>query len=389
MKRTFTMFTGARCAFFTKIACVAILLLCAGSVSAQEANDEDENEIFKLGIEARFDYLNEAVAGKHYGGKSGLKVRYLNLRMDGTIGSKFSYSWRQRFNKVNSASDFVDNMDWLHLTYQPTKNWGISAGKQVVMIGGWEYDRAPIDLYFCSEYWNNVACYQLGASVTFTTNKGNDHLTLQACHSPYLKSPINIGKNSEGEPVLKADLFAYNLLWSGTHGFYSALHSVNFSEYARNKFDVYVVLGNQFTFGDAKIQLDLMNRGTSAEELLFQNFSVMGEFSYLIAKRVNIFARATYDKVGNNYPEGLFVYPGTEMTRVGGGVEYFPLGGKGNRDVRIHAAYAYNFGKNTNPAGTALDKGSYLTVGLTWRIDIISAARNIINKCVDKRSCEL
>jgi hypothetical protein len=87
------------------------------------------------------------------------------------------------------------------------------------------------------------------------------------------------------------------------------------------------------------------------------------------------------DKVGDNYPKGLFLYPGTEMMRVGGGVEYYPLGGRGNRDVRLHAVYAYNFGNNTNPAGTAVDKGSYLTVGLTWRIDIMAAARKIINKC--------
>ena len=197
----------------------------------------------------------------------------------------------------------------------------------------------------------------------------------------YLFRCTILNKDVNGNQVQLADLFAYNLLWSGSHGCFSALYSLNFSEYQRNKYDVYVVLGNQFMFGDATIQLDLMNRGVSAKELLFDNFSVMGEFSYLIAKRVNVFARATYDKVGDNYPKGLFLYPGTEMMRVGGGVEYYPLGGRGNRDVRLHAAYAYNFGNNTNPAGTAVDKGSYLTVGLTWRIDIMAAARKIINKC--------
>ena len=166
----------------------------------------------------------------------------------------------------------------------------------------------------------------------------------------------------------------------GSHGFYTALHSLNFSQYAPGKYDVYVVLGNQFKFGDATIQLDLMNRGVSGKELLFKNFSIMGEFSYMIADRVNIIAKATYDKVGNDYPTGLFLFPGTEMTRLGGGVEYYPLGGKGNRDIRLHAVYAYNIGNNTNPAGTALNKGSFLTVGLTWRIDVLSAASKLIEK---------
>lgn len=348
----------------------ATLLIAAlftfGLAQAQQDGYQKDNEIFRLGVEARFDYLREAIDGTKINGNSGFKVRYFNLRMDGQITSKFSYSWRQRFNRMNSLSDFAQNTDWLHLTYRPTENWAISAGKQVVMIGGWEYDRAPIELYFCSEYWNNVACYQLGASVAYTTNEGNDTLTFQFCQSPYDHA--------------EADYFAYNLYWSGQHGFFSALYSLNFSQYAPGKYDAYVVLGNQFQFGDAKLQLDLMNRGVSARELLFDNFSIMGEFSYLVADRVNIFAKATYDKVGNNYASGLFLYPGTEITRLGGGVEYYPLGHKGNRDIRLHAVYAHTLGTNTNPAPTAVNKQSYLTVGLTWKIDILSAAEKFINK---------
>jgi hypothetical protein len=291
--------------------------------------------------------------------------------MDGQITPKFTYSWRQRFNKVNSAADFVNNTDWLHLTYRPNQNWAISAGKQVVMIGGWEYDRAPMDVYYCSEYWNNVNCFQLGASVAFTTNKGDDTLTFQVCQSPYDSADT--------------DYYAYNLYWMGSHGFYTALHSVNFSQYAPGKYDAYVVLGNQFKFGDATIQLDLMNRGASARELLFDNFSIMGEVDYLIAKRVNIFAKVTYDKVGQDYPAGLFLFPGTEMTRVGGGVEYYPLGAKGNRDIRLHAAYAYNIGNNTNPYGTALNTGSFFSFGLTWKVDVLQGLTSLIEKVQSKR----
>ena len=385
---------------FTKILCAALALLSVSSLFAQQGY-EKSNEIFRLGVETRFDYLNQALDGEQLYGASGFKVRYFNLRMDGQITPKFTYSWRQRFNNINSAADFVNNTDWLHLTYKPNENWAISAGKQVVMIGGWEYDRAPIDVYYCSEYWNNVNCFQLGASVAFTTNKGDDTITFQVCQSPYDKMAMNYAENPDpdGDPIKLGDLYAYNLYWMGSHGFYTALHSLNFSEYERGKFDVYVVLGNQFKFGDATIQLDLMNRGVSAKELLFENFSIMGEVDYLIAKRVNIFAKATYDKVGANYPTviddegdyvgGLFLCPGTEMTRVGGGVEYYPLGGRGNRDIRLHAAYCYNIGNNTNTKGTAFDKGSFLTVGLTWKIDVIEGISALIDKRQAKRAANM
>ncbi len=352
---------------FTKFVCLAVALFSFSALQAQDGAVED-NEIFKLGIEARFDYLNQAVDGNHDIAGSGFKVRYFNLRMDGQITSKFSYSWRQRFNRANSLSEFAQNTDWLTLTYKPIPNLSISAGKQVLMIGGWEYDRAPMDLYFCSEFWNNVNCYQIGASVAYTTNEGNDTILFQACQSPYDTASTSV------------DYYAYNLYWSGSHGCYTALYSLNFMQYAPGKYDKYIALGNQFTFGDAKLQIDLMNRGPKVKDLLFDNFSIMGEFSYLIADRVNVFGKVTYDKIGESSISASGLIPGTEVTRLGAGVEYYPLGGQGNRDVRLHAAYAYNIGTNTNPVGTALGDGSYFTVGLTWRIDIMSAAKKFINK---------
>ena len=362
-----SMTTNSLRKLICRVALVAVAVFSVSALSAQSGYEKN-NEIFRIGVEGRLDYLNQAVAGNHDVAGSGFKVRYFNFRMDGQISPKFSYSWRQRFNRANSISEFAQNTDWFTLTYKPTSNWAISAGKQVLMIGGWEYDRAPIELYFCSEFWNNVNCYQLGASVAYTTNKGNDTILFQASQSPYDTTSSSV------------DYYAYNLYWSGSHGCYTALYSLNFMQYAPGKYDKYIALGNQFKFGDATIQLDLMNRGTSLHDLCFDNFSVMGEFAYLIADRVNVFAKATYDKIGSSAVAASGLIPGTEITRVGGGVEYYPMGHKGNRDVRVHAAYAYNFGQNTNIAGTALPKGSFLTVGLTWKIDVMEGIKNILKK---------
>ena len=351
---------------FTKILSVVVAALSLTSAAAQQGYQKS-NEIFRLGVESRFDYLNEAIDGNEIYGASGFKVRYFNLRMDGQIAPKFSYSWRQRFSKVNKDASFVDNTDWLNLTYKATDNWSFSAGKQVVWIGGWEYDRAPIEIYYCSEYWNNVNCFQLGASATYTTNKGNESLTFQICQSPY--NPLGLNGNND-------DLYAYNLYYFGSHGCYKAIHSVNFSEYRKGEFDAYFVLGNQFKFGNSTLELDFMNRGTTTEEFMLKNYSIMAEFSQLVAQRVNIFAKVTYDKAGAD-AQPLFVHPNTELTRIGGGVEYYPMGHLGNRDLRLHAAYVYNMGENGNLlGGTAMPKGSFFTFGITWKIDVLEGLKN-------------
>ena len=127
---------------FTTILCLTALLLGTNTLKAQD-DSRDINDIFKLGVEARFDYVHEALDGNRVDPATGIKVRYINLRLDGQISEKFTYSWRQRLNKMYSQQSFVDNMDWLYLNYQPTKNWGIAAGKQVVMIGGWVHSSGP------------------------------------------------------------------------------------------------------------------------------------------------------------------------------------------------------------------------------------------------------
>ena len=134
------------------------------------------------------------------------------------------------------------------------------------------------------------------------------------------------------------------------------------------------------------LQIDYMERNTNVNNA-FENFSVMGEFSYLIADRVNLFARATYDHCSEDFVPmaDLCIFPGTELTRVGGGVEYYPLGGRGNRSIRLHAACSYTFGNNTNPAGTALDKQTFVDFGLTWRLDILNAIKQVF---CSKKQCE-
>mgnify|MGYP003297737994 CR=1 FL=1 len=55
--------------------------------------------------------------------------------------------------------------------------------------------------------------------------------------------------------------------------------------------------------------------------------------------------------------------------------QFYPMGHLGNRDVRLHAAYVYNMGKNGNLGGVAQDKGSFFTFGLTWRIDALQGLK--------------
>ena len=325
------------------------------------ATFSQSNEVLNLNVEARVDYQREYLDGKSHDANTGFKGRYLNFSLSGDISKNFSYAYRQRLNKAHADQSFFDATDWIYLSYK-TGQWDLSAGKQVVGIGGHEYDRAPIDLYFCSEYWNNIPCYQLGVSVGYQIGQ-KDKLLAQICESPFRK-------NKTMNEANKAS-YAYNIMWYGSHEWFNTIYSFNMIEYAPGKYISYIALGNKFDMGNVALELDVMNRATDEHAFWGKNFSIMGELCWKAHKQLNIQGKVTYDVNKTNSAGDLCVMPGTEITRAGGAVEFFPLK-KGSKDVRIHAAAAYTFGNNGNAFGTALDKQMMYELGLTWRMKVLS-----------------
>ena len=322
-----------------------------------------DNGLVNLRIEARLDYMQEYLQGNPVNDNSGFKGRYLNIRMDGQISDHFSYSYRQRLNKPNNSITFFDATDWIHLTYT-NRNWSITAGKLVVGIGGYEYDVAPIDLYIYSEYWGNIPCYRVGVSGAYTTDDEKDKFMLQFCESPFRGHQLNTDNRQ---------MFAYNAVWYGSHDTFSSIWSVNMLEYLPGKFMNYIALGNRFTFGDFQLDLDIMNRAVSTRNFLGKDMSVMSKFMWTPSENLNLFLVATHDFNHADEIGDWSVLPGTEITRVGAGLEYFPI--KNSKDVRLHMACSYADGVNSSPAGLVLPKQTVFDAGVTWKMDMLKIKR--------------
>ena len=131
----------------------------------------------------------------------GFAGKYLVIALDGTIGNKFSYHLRQRINapNISFANTFFQGTDWAYLNWHFTDNFFLSAGKQVVAIGGWEYDTNPIDIYYGTEFWNTVCCYEVGASINFQDKARKNHVLFQVCNSPFISQAMQ-------------SMYSYNLM---------------------------------------------------------------------------------------------------------------------------------------------------------------------------------
>lgn len=340
---------------------VALLLLAGSSAFASADKDSiQEKGLLRLDATARVDWQydhNEGLGTND--DQSGFKGKYFMLRADGEIIPGLSYSWRQRLNKGNKDQTFFDATDWVYVNYA-TAGWNFRAGKEIVAIGGYEYDRAPFDLYSTSVFWNNVPCYQLGAlaSYNFTPSQ---MLTAQVTQSLFHSSGNN-------------NIYAYNLMWNGRFGLYETIWSANLVEYSKGRYINYISLGNKLHLGKWSVELDFMNRASSHQSFLFKDCTVVGEVAFNPTNRWRIHAKGTYDVNHSGTAADALVQNGTELTMAAAGVAYYPLL-KDRTSLRLHADIAYSWGKNANSADLMQHGTTLAQVGVTWQMNFLNIKR--------------
>ena len=373
---------------FTFLGTIAFMV---GSAIAQEVNSsvplsepsfgEDGNAqqvvdfTPQISIDSRFGYDRVVPGGPAGFGGDGV---YLNI--DGKIAKNFSYSLCQRFFSAHGEDDSVfDNTDWLTLSYD-VGQFSFTAGKDIVMLGSYEYDAYDIDSYFDmnSMFYNSFGCYQWGAKVAWAPSD-NGSLAFQVTNSPFSVYPK------------EDNLYAYNLAWSDDYDFYTSIWSVNMFEYMPGKFVKCLALGNMFYIGNLSLGLDCITLDTNLKDRKNDQFVINFMPSYEFGNRFRLFGKLGWECVGEDVPydfwgeylsademilaneENIYTLPaflvaGKDYWFYGAGLEYFPL--KENDSVRLHAVWASNNYTNRHS----------INIGLTWKFDVVGAIKHIAGR---------
>jgi len=322
---------------------LAGLALCA-LASAQEKN---ETRIDNITVEARGTFHQETTEGIY---DSHFQGDYLNFIMQGQLTDKLTFKFRQRLNKDIKAKNPFKATDLLWLHWQPDRHWGFTFGKQGILVGGYEFDSAPIEVYYYSEFCNNMEqYYAFGASAHYSPAEGQT-ISLQ-----FIPSPVS-------PPEQNA--YSYNLYWNG-HIFpkWQTLWSVNLVEDGLHHKMNYIALGNKFFFGNLVVDVDWINRAAMGQQNFFSDWTVIGKAIWSIGKW-NLCTKVGYerndaanvDADGNSYD--IVLKAGNDYLYYGAGVEYFPLA---DERLRLHAVYF----RNNHSAVNNFD------IGITWRMRIL------------------
>ena len=227
------------------------------SLSAQEKVDH-------LYLDMRTSFHQELTDGT-YG--SQLVGEYLNFHLLGHLSPTVNYRIRQRLNKkVFDERNMFNATDMMYINWQANSRWSFLFGKHAVLIGGYEYDAAPIDVYFYSKFCNNIyQAFTFGASATYTFAE-NQNLVAQICNSP-----LSLGFQN---------IYAYNVAWCGQFApWWKTIWSVNLVEDSRKSLINYIALGNHIQSGNILFDLDLMNRaGFGQQRFFLGDISVISKF---------------------------------------------------------------------------------------------------------------
>jgi hypothetical protein len=329
-------------------------------ITAEVIEPKKKMQPISVKFDARFDWQSSFThnADAKPGYASNFNGRYLMFMLDGNISPKFSYSLRYRMihpNHVNSWRGVFNATDWANLTYRPTKNWEISAGKMLVFYGSYEFDYNPLDVYMWSAWGGRVGCFQFGVMGKYITDDRRNNILFQINNSPFA-DPLSLGA-----------LYSYSAQWNGNFGVFNALYSVNFFEYQPGRFINYISLGNQFNFGSVKFELDYQNRYGARGTHFLKDFSLIGKLNYNCMNRLNVFVKGGIDynmaqQEGESDVIDMLVLPGERNVYYGAGLEFFPI--KDSKNVRIHAFW--QSGSN-NLDGQSWNNHN-VGIGFKWRL---------------------
>jgi len=323
----------------------ALLLWAIPALSQQTHVDE-------ISVDTRATFHQETrggVYGTHFQGD------YLNLHIIGQLTDRLSFRVRQRLNKKIEDGNPFSATDFLWIKWQATPRFSFTFGKHPIMLGGYEIDSAPIDVYYYGTFSNNLdQYYAFGASAAYHPAPG------QMLAVQFIPSPISpVGQNA----------YSYNLYWNGhilPH--WKTVWSVNLVEdkYARKM--NYIILGNKFEMGPLVVDVDLINRASFQQKsFFFSDWSAILK-AILTLGKWNLCTKVGYERNDaanvdvNGISYDLTLPAGNDYFYGGAGVEYFPLG---NDNLRIHAAY---FRDNH-------DTVNNFDIGLTWRFRIYGRQR--------------
>ncbi len=337
--------------------CAALFLLHCFPLFSQEADGSGAGA--GLTIIPRLDLEGVLPVGGS-GGSLELGNSSLYSLFEGNITPWLSFSVANHWLSANPAelyviegeganlfrSDWTNWLDWAYLSFD-FGNFSVSAGKDMITTGGFEFDEYDWDVHpaLMSGLWNNFSCYQWGGKVAWTSDGENTSVSLQYTSSPYCERPFGDG------PILGS---ALSLAWRGEYGPYRNIWSVTAlgaemaSDGGPGHLPLLACLGNRLDAGDFTFGFDWYSMSGSPVSILSDGGTFLASIGYTPSEKWEFLLKGGRETA--SWSESLILEDGSSYSFRkgdnwfgGASLHWFPA-----PNLRLHAAAGYSsFTKTT------------------------------------------
>lgn len=313
---------------------------------------------------------------------SGNSVLYTDLEC--AFGEHVAFTWIGHWLNTNAEkAPFQDTPSLYQNTWTTVNNWTdfcyfdfyagnwtFRLGKDCMAVGGFEYDPYDWEYSFdmTSLLWQNLSCYQWGASVNYMTPSEKSNFMFQALSSTCVNEWDDEGNLKITRPWQNGFGF-YSLKYTGEYGPIETSNAYGWMQTTGGKGVQtsgieFLTLSARASLGEqVKLGVEWQNRRNTAVKLsgikdfFDQSHRTLVTLTYTPSEKVELSLVGGYEQIGIDTELINWVWS-TEVTKYGfGGIQcsYFPL--NDSRDLRIHANICAN---------SFIGKGFSATVGVLY-----------------------
>lgn len=329
-----------------KVFGIVCLLLFALSVFAQHRESENildkliwDDKMLNIMIDTRMDLQAEFQQDDLE--KVGFRGQTFRVWFAGEIIPGFRYRVRHRFNKPQEPlirDNYSSATDQAWLEFDIGKNWTITAGKQSMQLGTFEYDYNGADIYQSTMVNGDIDMYKTGVNVAYKFS--DQTINLQVVNSDATQFASDAYKNKA---------FSVNVLWVGnlfdkmlrTRWGYGAF------QHSKSKFYHWITLGTQLNIGHFTTEIDYFSGNRNMDYGSMVDSTDLGlryvhdrsaalNLKYNFGKwkpSVKGSWNQRHDKV---FDSNAYISKGIETA-----LEFYPFTNSLVKDLRFHVAYAY------------------------------------------------
>ena len=326
--------------------------------------------------------------------EANFKLNRVRWEVLGTFGKGFSYHFRQSFNKYSNPhtlDNLSSSVEYAFVKWDMNPRFALTAGKQILLLGGYEYWVNSMKVREFSDFNNNVTCYLAGVTGQFTLSP-TQQVNVQVLNNrngsvddTYLHGLPTGVKKAKVPLIATANwdgLFCDNAL--------NLRYSFSYGQLAERRPIYYLTAGNVWKRGPVLAYVDFMysREGLDSKGLISdipmaalgtdgvtaqhtEYFTTIANLDYRVHPHWNVYVKGAYETGGvyrgnGIYGEGLYRRTWNVQTCA----EYYPLK---NSELQIYLHLLYKKHALTERArmlGAASNSTQRISLGLVYTIPV-------------------